>query len=92
MSDRGPAGPFSVRSTGYRNQVRAELRLAARHAQKLGTLVRELEAVLERLRDRETLPTSAQAEPQIVPRFEAIKPAFRDLERTLAELLSTLGI
>lgn len=74
---------------GQKQQLRAAFRLGAKLCQNLRSDVRDLEAAMERLRDRTTVPSRVQADSQITPRFNRTRDSFLAVQRGLAELLST---
>lgn len=70
-------------------QLREALRTAALQVQKFGSLVREFERTMDRIRDRQTIPSRRVAEAQTAPRWAEVRRVFLQTEKTLADWLAT---
>lgn len=70
-------------------QLKEALRIAALQVQKFGSRVREFERVIDRIRDRETIPSRAAAEAQTAARWAEVRRVFLQTEKTLADWLAT---
>lgn len=81
--------PVWTGGADQRKQLRAAYRLGARLVQNLRSDTRELEATMERMRDRTTIPGRSAAANQITPRFNKVRDSFMALQKGLADLLAT---
>ena len=84
----GPTPGYQPESVVHGRLIRQAYRLAAKQVQVLGTKVRELEQVMDRLRDRTYVPTMTQVYNQVPPRWQVVWNALKDAERTITDLLS----